>query len=142
MLDPESERGRQFHFSLFPDNRASFLARDEVRRLFDFADDETAMGVLTALTEVVQNAVNAHIGVPTDRHIEITFDGEPPRGRVVDFAGGFDWEIVRNTTAAPNSTTGRGLRLAQAFIPDLTVTTGTDGTTVELPFGGSSWSDR
>ena len=142
MFDPERESLQQFRLTLAPTNRASPLARDEARRLFDFDDDDTAARLLTALSEVVQNAVDAHIGVPTEQHIELTFSANPPRSRVVDFAGGFDWETVRNSTPAPDSMTGRGLLLARAFVPDLTITTCTNGTTVELPFAGSVWSNR
>ena len=130
----------QFDFSVPPTNEATHLARTEARRCFDFADESIEAQLLTALTEIVQNATGAHVDVGTDRHVDVTFFADPPSARVVDSGPGFDWETRRNTRPDPTCPTGRGLLISMAFAPGMTVTTGSSGTTVDLPFDGATWT--
>lgn len=134
------EQPDRFEFSVSPTNEATHHARVEARRCFDFDDDSVAAQLLTALTEVVQNAVGAHIDAGNGRHIDVTFAADPPECRVVDSGHGFDWDTVRDSTPDPSCPTGRGLLISMAFVPTMTVTTGPSGTTVELPFEGATWA--
>lgn len=142
MAHPANEQPSQFSLTVDADDNASRAVLGEARRLFDFDDDDTASGLLTALSEIVQNAVNAHTDAAVERVIEITFTGDPTGARIVDFGQGFDWQGTLDTTSEPTSTHGRGLHIASAFVPDMTITSGNSGTSVNLPFGGSRWSHR
>lgn len=136
----ESTPNNRFSFSVLPTNEATHVARAEARRRFDFGDDSVESELLTALTEIVQNAVGAHIDADNDRQIDITFFADPASCRVVDSGPGFDWEKIRNSRPDPSCPTGRGLLISMAFVPGMIVTTGPSGTTIDLPFDGATWS--
>lgn len=121
-----------------PTGEATHRVRTETRDLFVFRDDAAAAQLLTAVTEMVQNAVSAHIAASDEQPIEVTFVADPPSCRVADTGPGFGWETVTESTPDPTSPSGRGLLIATAFVPGLTLTSGPDGTTVELPFEGAT----
>ena len=131
---------RRFELELPPSDVAATVARSALRRVLDFIDDDRESSFLVALTEIVTNAVDEHRrSAPGESLIvEVVLDGDPVV-RVIDHGSGLD-ELRRRATAAtppaPDDRAGRGLVLAQSFVPALSFEVTSGGTTAVLPLSG------
>lgn len=111
------------------------LVRSVVKSVVTFPGVDAQSGFLVAVSEVFTNAVHAHQRARTDREIEIEIlVGDPTVVRVRDHGSGFPFDGSGDRRAPdPTIESGRGLLIARAFVPDLSIDTGSDGTTVTLP---------
>ena len=103
----------------------------ELRSILRFGSTDDESELMIAVSEIAHNAVSAQ-SVVTDRPIEIAVDGLPPTVSITDHAGGFV-PPPSSTPPAVDSTSGRGLLLARAFVPAMEILATHDGTTVRLP---------
>lgn len=132
------ERDDAFDLDVEPTTRASRVVIDRTRRLFRFESVDSEAEHLTAISEIVQNAVEAHRSAGLDHPVQIMFSLDPPAVRVVDHGGGFIWTGTPPSAPDPTAVSGRGLLIATAFVPDLQVRSDTRGTDVLIPLSGAT----
>lgn len=136
-----NDQNEEFHFTLDAERTAGAAeARHLARQHFDFEDDDVEAVHLVAFSEIVQNAIHAHLHDGIEQPIEVTFTADPPMWSVVDHARGFDIESVLDKPPPPTTAaSGRGLLIAKAFVPAIQIQSGLTGTTVRLPLSGARW---
>lgn len=130
------ERG--FVVRLPPRTVSIACGRSIVRRVVTFRSDDAASAFLIAFTEIFANAIDEHARIGSDESITVGVHiGEPDRIEVTDAGDGIEAQpdVSRSDRRRP-SERGRGLALARAFVPTLSIETGPTGTSVTLPLEG------
>lgn len=125
---------------LTPEPVSIAISRSTIRRLVTFRGDDAESSFLVAVTEIVANAIDEHVRLGISAPVELTIRYGPSDVVEVSDSG----HGLGEQTEAPQVTDsdgyqlerGRGLALARAFVPDLTVVSGDDGTTATLPLVG------
>ncbi|MEM9041326.1 MAG: ATP-binding protein [Actinomycetota bacterium] len=114
------------------------LVRSVVRRVVDFDTFDEQSGFLVAVGEVFTNAVAAQRRAPVREPIRVVVSlGVDRCIRIEDQGNGFPG-VGDEPTAPPEPVAmGRGLLIARAFVPDLTIVSSTAGTSVTLPIRSS-----
>ena len=119
------------------------IVRSTVCRAVVFRDDDSCSSFLIALTEILSNAIDEHSRIGLVSAVVVTIDsGQRDVVLVTDSGGGFD-PSPHTALAAPTvlpdaeiGERGRGIALAQAFVPLMAVRSGPAGTQVTLPLDG------
>ena len=110
------------------------VARATIRRVVAFVDDDAESSFLIAVTEVLANAVDEleHIGSTDPIVVRVEF-GDDAAVSVIDRGRGITSTL---TGRPPGPDRGRGLIVAQAFVPGIEFHFHGQGTTVRLPLAG------
>lgn len=127
----------RFTVGLAPEPSSIAIARSIVRRLTVFVSDDAASSYLTALTEVLANAIDEHQAAEVDADIVMTVVfGERDWVSVADRGRGLDHSTRPNPPGPPRPDSDRGLILARAFVERLALESTAQGTTATLPLSG------
>lgn len=115
------------------------VGRSVVRRVVVFRDDDAQSSFMVALTEILTNAVDEHRRRDVVHPVRLYVTGGAKESvTVLDAGGGFDSSSAPSTVAfiADPPQRGRGLALARAFVPMMTIESTTSGTVATLPLHG------
>ena len=138
---PPTDLGRTIQVEVPPVAGSIAIARSVVRRTVIFRDDHAHSSFLLAVTEILANAIDEHdrlgLGTAITATIESDDDGVAVV-RIGDVGDGFD-PTDRGSGVDEDgrpSDRGRGIALAEAFVPGLTFESGPAGTVASLPLAG------
>ena len=125
---------------LSPDVASVAVARSAVRRAVRFDTDDLASRFLTALTEIVVNAIEQHQGAESESSIIVDLDlGDGASVAVANEADGgsvdLDARSVGHTDDVRNSR-GRGLSMARVLVPAMTISQSDSDIRITLPLRG------
>lgn len=134
---------RSIRIEVPPEPGSVAIARSAVRRVVAFRDDDACSSFLISLTEILSNAIDAHQRIEVDSSVVVTIEsGQRDVVVVSDEGGGFDpapftaLAVPDDAPGAEIRERGRGIALAQAFVPLMAVGSGPAGTRVTLPLDG------
>lgn len=134
---------RSVRIEVPPEPGSIAVARSAVRRVVAFRDDDSCSSFLIALTEILSNAIDEHQRIGTGSSVAVAIEsGQRDVIVVSDEGGGFDpspYTALAVPAVEPEveiRERGRGIALAQAFVPLMVVASGPAGTQVTLPLDG------
>lgn len=109
--------------------------RSAVRHCFGLVERQATNEFLTAVTEVLTNAVDEHRRLDCDEPIRVEIDAHRlggPQVSIIDRGEGVDL-AAELASVRPDDDRGRGLVIATTFVPDLSVHRSHGRTVVRLP---------
>ncbi len=129
-----------FRVRLAPTAPSVAIARSAIRRVVRFRTEDDESRYLTAFTEIVVNAIEAHERMPTDDAVEVNVDlGSAPCVSVWNLATdgphGF-MTAEADHTGDMTGERGRGLLMATALVPGIVFEESDTSVSVTLPLGG------
>lgn len=139
----EAAQRHSIQLEVPPEPVSIAIVRSAVRRLVAFRDDDASSSFLIALTEILSNAIDEHDRIGNGSAVVVTIEsGLRDVVTVSDAGEGFDptGYTAMAMPAAPQGSQvrerGRGIALAQAFVPLLSLRSGPAGTHAILPLDG------